>query len=590
MTWLHRIFCVLSVGFTLLSFGTIADAQDLPAPNSSPIAPEQCQSLVGGSLTELPSAPTWIISATYRPRTAERRAYCEVEGYVNPTVNFGMYMPAEGWNGKYIVRGCGGSCGKVLTEGACGRHLRDGYACIHTDMGHRSDQTDNNWVANNLQGLVDFGYRATHVTTTAGKAILTQYYGQPQKRSYFFACSTGGRQAMIEAQRFPDDFDGVVAVAPVNINGFGFPHNHGKPANLRADGTPIVTDAQVPMIYKAVLARCDMNDGVKDGLVDPRDCTFDPAELQCKPGQNDPRKCLTGEQVETVRGFYRFGAAPGAELQWINNWTGEAAKQGDFKQSRGDPAVIETLNNAGNPDLRAFKAQGGKLILAHGTTDLIVTPAASTDYYELTTRAMGGPEATKEFFRYFMIPGMDHCSGGDGAWGIDYIGAIDRWVEQGEAPDRLIGIRPRPEAKLDYFGLDTRFVKPEHIEFSRPYFPYPLRAYYSGRGDPTEAASFVSGLKPTGRKANIAPTTPPAADELTARISAMITTTEKAYVASGLPPKNISDRIGKQLRIMLYNSGATDQVIAQALTGVDAKALSAIASRAFLPLVEEYRQ
>ena len=147
----------------------------------------------------------------------QRQAYCAVTGYVNPTNNFGMYLPVDDWNGRYLVRGCGGSCGSVVTELACGPHLRDGYACLITDMGHSSTLVDNNWVANNLQGLVDFGYRSTHVTSVAGKAIATAFYARAPVKSYFFACSTGGRQGMIEAERFPEDFDGIVAIAPASM-------------------------------------------------------------------------------------------------------------------------------------------------------------------------------------------------------------------------------------------------------------------------------------------------------------------------------------------------------------------------------------
>ena len=533
-----------------------------------------------------------MITATYHAKTAERRAYCDVEGYVNPTVNFGLWMPADHWSGRYIVRGCGGSCGAVFMEGACGKHLRDGYACVHTDMGHRSDQIDNNWAADNLQGLVDFGYRSTHVVTVAGKAILTAYYNGPPRWSYFYACSTGGRQAMVEAERFPYDFDGVVAVAPVDIAPFGS-SNYVPPGSMNIDaaGHQILSDLDIPMIYKAVMKACDLKDGVADGLFAPSDCKFDPADIACKAGASAaPHTCLNAEQVDLVRRFYAKGAQRGSELNWIDNLSRPFGPPTQFTQPRGDPVVAETLMNASNDDLRAFKAHGGKLILAHGTTDLIVLPGYTIDYYEKVTRMMGGAANTTDFLRFFLINGMDHCSGGDGAWGIDYLGPITAWVEQGHAPDKLIGVHPKLGVNLDYFGIDTPLLKPDQIAFSRPHFVYPLKAYYSGKGDPNVASSFVAGLKPLGIKAaassqEFASGGASLADDL----SHLVTTTEQAYVASGLPPKNITDRIAKAVRRKLYLSDQSRSAIAAALDQLLQANPSPIAKPALESVRTEYR-
>lgn len=555
----------------------------------------RCESLTGGRFTALPGAATWVIKSTFHPAADQRRAYCDVEAYVNPTVNFGMLLPADDWNGKFMVRGCGGSCGRVVIEGACGRHLRDGYACLQSDMGHHSDQIDNNWVENNLQGLVDFGYRSTHVTTVAGKAIAEAFYRTPPTRSYFYGCSTGGRQAMVEAQRFAQDFDGIIAVAPVAIAGFGdTPPESPISINRDSGGAAILTDLQVPLIYKAVMARCDLNDGVQDGLVEPRDCQFDPLELACPAGAVvDPRRCLTKAQVAVARKFYARGAAPGSELNWINNWTAKPGPPTEFAQSRGDPALVETLNNAGNPDLRAFHRRGGKLILVHGTTDLIVPFGPTLEYYELLTRTMGGAATTHAFARFFVVPGMDHCSGGEGAWGISYVAALERWVEAGAAPDRLLGVRPTPAAKLDYFSLDAHLLKPEQIEFSRAYFPYPLKAYYSGHGDPREASSYVGGLKPLRRVAKHAamPAMPAAATaaQLVAELVPAIADMESAYIATGLPPKNVADRIGKSIRVRLYRTTLADAAVLSVLQKLRDSTASNIAHNALDLLQLEYQ-
>lgn len=552
-------------------------------------AAAQCESLTGGRFVDLPGAPTWIIKATFHAAEGSTRAFCAVDGYVNPTVGIGMYLPAAGWNGKFIERGCGGSCGSVAVDMLCSRHLRDGYACITTDMGHRSDQIDNNWVANNLQGVVDFGYRSAHVTAVAGKAILAAYYGRAQDRAYFYGCSTGGRQALIEAQRFPADFDGIVAVAPASLGPFGSRALPGPTAaNRGADKKEILPDSKVPIIYKAVIAKCDLNDGVADGLVDPRDCQFDPAQLTCK-GADRP-DCLTDAQVAVARAFYNK-AAVGSELNWINNWTAPPGPPVEFAQSRGDPALIETLDYAANPDLNPFKARGGKLILTHGSTDLIVPANPTTAYYELATRAMGGPEATRALFRFFVIPGMDHCSGGDGAWGVDYVAALDAWVDQGKAPDRLIGVAPKLGVVLDYYGVDSRLLSRDQIAFSRPYFPYPLRSYYRGSGDPNHADSFVAGAAPPrGMKpAKATPSTISSAAQLAETIRVLITLSEETY-AKGvtLPPKNVSDRIAKAMRRTIYASGMSDDSVREALRLLKDGKLSAIAVAAVTSLQREF--
>ncbi len=564
-------------------------AQSSPASKTE-IA--RCENLTGGQFANLESAPTWVTKAVYKPATTELRAHCEIEAYVNPTVSFGVWMPSENWNGKFLFRGCGGSCGILNMELTCAKNLRDGYACATTDMGHRSTLIDDNWTNNNLQGQVDFGFRSTHVATVAGKAIANAYYSRSADKAYFYGCSTGGRQAMIEAQRFPQDYDGIVSVAPASMGLFGTRGKYSVNPNRSATGEAILSDLKVPLIYKAVLAQCDMNDGVKDGILDPRDCKFDPATLQCK-GDNTV-DCLTEAEVAVTRKFYERGALPGSELNWIDNWTAKPRPPAPFAQSRGDVAVIETFDNAANPDLRAFKARGGKLIFTHGSTDLVVPGGPSLDYYELATATMGGPEKTKDFFRFFVINGMDHCSGGDGAWGIDYLAALDNWVSKGQAPEKLIGVHPKLGVSLDYYGIDTKLLTPDQIEFSRPYFPHPLRAYYSGKGDPNDAANFVAVLTPpksarVGKSASDS-ATPLTTEQLASQISNMIKLSEEAY-AKGvpLPPKTVSDRIGKALRRLIYSSTASKQTVANALDQVSRTDLSAPATVAINLIKPEFR-
>lgn len=249
-------------------------------------AAARCAALKGGDFLKTEGASTWVTDARFHPETPDRRANCEVTAYVNPQVFVGILMPAEAaiWNGRYVFRGCGGSCGTLWTDGACGKHVRDGYACVFTNMGHFSDQIDNHWAKDSLEMQIDFGYRATHVAHVAGQAIVTAFLGRKPDHTYYYGCSTGGRQGMMEAQRFPEDFDGIVAVAPVAIANYGREPKIPLSINLR-DGKAILTDLDMPLLYKAVLKACDLKDGVRDGLVQPGDRKFDPVVLLCKPGQ-----------------------------------------------------------------------------------------------------------------------------------------------------------------------------------------------------------------------------------------------------------------------------------------------------------------
>ena len=474
---MNRLLLILSVFLSLGLARTVA-------ARTAEEAADACRSLQGDRFENLASAPTFIVRATWRPATAGQGGVCAIDGYVNPTVKFGLLMPEEHWNGKYLVRGCGGSCGDVVVERACRFHVMDGYACLHTDMGHYSTLSDNNWTANNLQGLVDFGYRATHVTTLAGKAIAESYYGDKPKRSYFFACSTGGRQGMVEAQRFPKDFDGIVAIAPVGLTPYGEPRPESEvnpdAVNTGVDGKPILPNRKALLVHQAVLQRCDMNDGLRDGIVgDPRQCRFDPAELQCRTA--DARNCLTPAQVGVVRHYYdKIGVQRGSEFNWIGAWLRPAALPGEVSKplswlarGRGDPVVIDTLNSANNPDLRAFKGQGGKLILVHGWDDQSVMPLTTVDYFQSLTRTMGGDAQTREFARLFTIPGMDHCAGGKGAYAINYMKALEDWVERGQTPEALRGVHPLPGSPLDYFGTNLSRVDAKWFEFTRLHPAWP---------------------------------------------------------------------------------------------------------------------
>lgn len=487
----------------------------------------ECQDLVLQNFSLLADASTQIMRATAVPEADGVPAHCQVRGYVSSAVEFEMRLPLENWNGKFLKRGCGGFCGFVGI-GACNNHLKDGYACIASDMGHTSTALDAKWAYNDIQAEIDFGYRATHVVTVAGKAITEFFYGAAPKRSYYMGCSTGGRQGLVEAQRFPYDFDGIVAGAPViNETGAGMQLLWTAVANRDADGNQILPASKAPMIHKAVIAKCDMNDGVEDGLIgDARDCDFEPSELQCRGRERD--NCLTEAQVDVVNKIYNGpvnsdgmplytgGAQRGSELNWPGNYIsadgslsvyenfmsdlfrylgfypdpGPSWQQTDFDfdEDYKRLGMMESIYTGSNPDLRKFKENGGKVLVYQGWRDQSVVPLNIIDYYETTTKTMGGGAATQDFFRLFMIPGMNHCSGGDGAYAVNYLEYMEDWVENGNAPDMLTSVHPN--VRVDSAGTDLPLDK-NQVDFSRPVFPYPAKVMYSGDGDPNAAESFV---------------------------------------------------------------------------------------------------
>jgi hypothetical protein len=482
---------------------------------------DKCHALARTDFSTIPGAPTQIseailatdaesltgnahMSADEKKAMGAVQPTCRISGYVAPNAGFVLLLPVSQWNGKLLHVGCGGWCGSTeYVPRSCAAH--PAYACVGTDMGHTGG--GGLWSVNNLQGQTDFEYRATHVVTLAAKAILKRFYATAPKQSYFMGCSTGGYQAMIEAQRFPWDFSGIIAGAPdedesdLAVRGIW-----AKRKFLGDDGKPILSDADIQLVHHAVLAACDMDDGVKDGIVSaPYQCAFTPTELQCKAGKQSD--CLSERQVKAVIDIYSAphdsrghaiaprGIFPGAELQWKDSFSdtwgddffkstglltspGKAWKYTDFDfDSDYQRSGTGSLYADTNPDLRRFRDAGGKLLGYQGDTDMTEMPGAAFDYYETVEKTMGGPKATQAFYRLFAIPGMNHCGGGEGASSFNYLSYLEAWVERGQAPDLMIGAhRTGPSGA---------------VTFTRPVYPYPLHARYKGTGDANDAASFA---------------------------------------------------------------------------------------------------
>ena len=518
----------LTLSAAVLLWGLMPGVGSAQTESADPAA-AQCKALERADFSGVTDAATQITSAVFAPAAKSVPAHCNVQGYVATNVGIQVLLPATNWNGKFLKHGCGGFCG-VLLASACEVPLQKGYACVVSDMGHKSTTLDAKWAYNNLQAEVDFGFRSTHVSTLAGKAIAEKYFGKPASRTYYMGCSTGGRQGMVAAQRFPYDYDAIIAGAPViDETGDGMDLLWSVMATLGKDGKSILSPDDLRGVNQAALATCDMDDGVKDGVIgDPRTCSFDPAELQCKAGKKSG--CLSKDQADAVRKIYNGpvnakgqkiytgGALPGSELNWINNYVsadggpsiyhnfmadlfrymgfmpdpgpGWTASQFDFDKDYKRIGMMESLYSGSNPDLRKFKANGGKLLVYQGWADQSVVPLNIIDYYETAVKTMGGRHATEEFFRLFMVPGMNHCTGGAGAYAIDYLTAMEEWVERGRAPDTLVSVHPKAEA-----GFPVRFpIDPANAEFSRPVYPYPLQPKYNGSGDPAKIENFTPAV------------------------------------------------------------------------------------------------
>lgn len=505
-----------------------------------------CASLVDVDFSHVLDAPTEVTEAQLTAGSDVLPAYCEVKGYVSPSVGFFLAMPAQDWNGKFFEIGCGGFCGGIVSRGSLERSKaryvgpkHRGYAFLVFDGGHATGAISGLWGDNNLQAQFDFGVRAPHVAALAGKAITGYYYKRAPIKSYFAGCSSGGQQAFSEAQRFPWDFDGILAGAPSPT--FSGPMMYYLWSGRALAGK--VNKADLKLLHEAALAKCDMDDGVRDGIIgDPLHCKFDPSELACK-GTYKEGRCLTAEKIDAVRKvysgpttshgvkIYTGGPLPGSELNWISDtpgtayvyggdkvvpWSGEYFRYIGFVPAPGPSwnpqdfdfdrdykrlRMAESLFGAAdNPDLRKFKAAGGKMILYQGGQDESDIPTDAVDYYETTEKLMGGREATQEFFRLFLVPGMNHCLGGAGAWAIDYVSYLEDWVEQGKAPAVLIGshldmddfLRTRSSSDSNFSAEFEQFRSdPQNVKFTRPIYPYPVRARYRGSGDPNKAASFV---------------------------------------------------------------------------------------------------
>jgi feruloyl esterase len=451
-------------------------------------------------------------------------AFCKVSAVIAPAVRVEIRLPADGWTSRLLFAGCGGLCGVLQTEAANDALVR-GYATATTDMGHEGSGTE--WL-DDKAAVEDFMHRATHVSVILGKAVVKAYYGHGQDHAYYRGCSTGGRQGLMEAMRYPDDFDGIIAGAPASYPGVPV-ELWDRKVNRAADDKDILDEAAFALLHEAAVAKCDPADGVKDGLIsNPLGCAFDPGKLQCGAGAHG--KCLSPEQVTVARKLYSgpvsqgkkfttLGMAPGGEMGVAANVVGVDGKPAgietvlvhyvqlvlgknatwhdyDFDADSGKQSPTEAIPGLG-ADGKAMApfASHAKLLMYSGWNDPLVSPTIPIDFYRKNAAAFGAD--TAGFLRLFMMPGMGHCRGGDGPDAADWLTAMETWVEAGKPPQSIMSYKT---AAPPQGQQATRFpLPPDSIVYARPLFPFPAYAQYSGKGAVTDPASFVPGkvsLKP----------------------------------------------------------------------------------------------
>ena len=531
---LHTFVAALPAVVLALAAAAAPPLLAAPAPAASACEALANLKIAGTTIT----TATQVAAGGFTPPAAGGRgarpmtdvpAFCQVHGVATPTpmsqVHFEVWLPAEGWNGKLNVVGNGGLAG-TIGYAAMGTAVRGGFAAASTDTGHTSTEPAT-WLGDR-ERLIDYSYRGLHLTTVDAKSIVQAYYTSQARQSYYTGCSTGGKQGLMEAQRYPADFDGILAGDAANF----WTHQMASEVwNGVVTSTPETNlpKEKLQLLENATVKACDTLDGAADGLVsDPMHCHFDPAKLQCPAGA-DSATCLTAAQVGAVKKLYGGvtdsrgkslypGFYPGGEMGWasntvINKTTKSGVSSYDFwgnavfhkpdwpfpafdfdaNIDRAD-AELAPIMNATDPNLEEFRRLGHKLIYYHGAADPLIPAQNGINYFESVVKAQKSQDKTEAFYRAFLVPGLYHCAGGPGpiAFGTagqappaqrdadhDALMSLERWVEKGTAPASIIGTK--------YVDGDAT----KGVAFQRPLCPYPQVAKYKGSGEMKDAANFA---------------------------------------------------------------------------------------------------
>ena len=445
-------------------------------------------------------------------------AFCRVQATLTPTsdsdIKVEVWMPRDNWNGKLVGIGNGVWAG-TISHSALAEPLSKGYATVATDTGHAGTGMDAKWAIGHKEKLIDFGYRAVHEMTVKAKEIIAAYYGKKENTALWVSCSTGGRQGLMEAYRYPADFDGVSSMAPANpMVGLMIGSLWTGYAAMKDDAHRLPMP-KLMVANKAYIEKCDEIDGIRDGIVSwPELCSYDPGVVQCRNGNGND--CLTAPQVEALRDIYGGaknprtgklifpGFEPGSELQFAMLTSGPEPfsvatsyfrdivfknPNWNFKSFNYDKDLAASYRAGGSildvpPDgLSKFFKGGGKLLLSHGWADGLIPAPNTVAFYKSMTAKMGKNKAA-DSVRLFMVPGMGHCGGGTGPSVLDMLSVIDKWVTEGKAPGRIIANTPARNP-----------MNPNQKQMTRPICPYPQVAVYKGSGSTDDAANFVCKVK-----------------------------------------------------------------------------------------------
>ena len=464
---------------------------------------------------------TIILSELVKPDTSNKeyteKPHCKVLGVIGKEINFELLLPDE-WNGRFAMGGGGGFVGNI--QNGARYSINRGFATAGTDTGHKGNGVKADWALNNLERQVNFGHLAIHRTAEVSKSLIYNYYCAEVEFSYFIGCSRGGGQALMEAQRYPEDFNGIITGAPAynwpELTAEFIQNSQAVYPNSDDLENPVITSDNLKLLQKAVLDACDQIDGIEDGIMnDPRDCNFKLSDLPiCKEGRTG-KDCFTKKQIEAIKIIYEgvnidgekiypgfpFGGENdnGGWIAWIvgpntflkplnfpslqfgfgtevmkyfvfndPDWDYSTY---DFENFKRDTEYAASNLNATSTDYSKFKNNNGKMILWHGWEDAALSALSTINYYESVKKT---DSEVENYLKLYLLPGVLHCGGGPGPDHADWLEIIQKWVEKGEAPDRVI------------------VSKKEHgkVVISRPVYPYPRKAVYDGEGDPNTESSF----------------------------------------------------------------------------------------------------
>ena len=514
-------FSAFVLGVALAVCGCTPDSQPLAATQAPPKEPRLCADLAtlavanttittaeivgaGAFQSPVPAFPGFSADFSRLP------AFCRVAGSIKPSadsdIRFELWLPEVAWNGRFMQTGNGGAAGSIVYA-SLADPLSRGYAVANTDTGHQGGVGDFTWAVGQPERLVDYQYRAVHELTVVGKEITAARYGRAPEKAYWNGCSTGGRQGLKEAQRYPGDYDAIVAGAPANNWSPLMALSISIQRDMGAGGLGV---DKVGLLKEGAIATCDALDGVTDRVISNlAQCSFDPASLQC--GTATGAQCLAPTEVAAAKRIYdglvddnRVTQFPGTGVGSEPAWAAYASPQFSIGtnyfrsvvagDASWDPATFVLARDlaraaqqdagaadAMDPDLSAFVARGGKLLLYHGTTDGLIPYGNTVNYYHGVLEKLGS-ERTDDHVKLYIVPGMDHCAGGEGAFAIDWQSAIEGWVERGVEPGALAAAHPAVPAGVPGARPSAPFTRPACV--------YPAVARYKGSGDTVDMANF----------------------------------------------------------------------------------------------------